>query len=425
MSESTGGLPIAGWYDDPLTPGGRRYWDGGAWTESVQAPTAPDAPGSLQDGPPVGGNTPPVGPAGFGTGPGTSVPLEQQPFEQQPFEQPPFDPLPPGASATGGSGNLGDFAPAPAGGKINDLGDWLGRTFSVIFANWQPLAILSLIAFPLWAVVLLLAHQAVGAISIDTDSGDFSGVNVPLVIAAVALTFVAIVASLISFLAVYHNLFGAHIGRQVTWSKSLQVGLSRQPRFIGLAALVYGATYLALGIPIAVVAFGFVGSSDVNITLLLLGVTLGFAAVLFLIWFWVKIGAFFPVAAAVVPRGTSAIGACRQVSRNRFWPVLARVGIIYALATTASTVAQTVSQALGPAVLFSKFEFAEPDTIRINGVDIENIEILQLSDVLPNPIGLLVYLSLIWVASAGSQLITASAVAALYADAKAPHSFDR
>jgi hypothetical protein len=31
-------LPPAGWYPDPAGTGARRYWDGGAWTESVQHP---------------------------------------------------------------------------------------------------------------------------------------------------------------------------------------------------------------------------------------------------------------------------------------------------------------------------------------------------------------------------------------------------
>ncbi|WP_286927788.1 MULTISPECIES: DUF2510 domain-containing protein [Aeromicrobium] len=47
----------AGWYDDPAGGGGRRYWNGSAWTERVEggrsAATAPRATGSrdrIRDG---------------------------------------------------------------------------------------------------------------------------------------------------------------------------------------------------------------------------------------------------------------------------------------------------------------------------------------------------------------------------------------
>ncbi|MFO6453331.1 MULTISPECIES: DUF2510 domain-containing protein [unclassified Aeromicrobium] len=36
--------PPAGWYDDPAGSGGRRYWNGSAWTEQVQG--VPGATGS-------------------------------------------------------------------------------------------------------------------------------------------------------------------------------------------------------------------------------------------------------------------------------------------------------------------------------------------------------------------------------------------
>lgn len=38
----------AGWYDDPSTPGGQRWWDGEQWTEHVVAPT--EAVDAVPDG---------------------------------------------------------------------------------------------------------------------------------------------------------------------------------------------------------------------------------------------------------------------------------------------------------------------------------------------------------------------------------------
>lgn len=35
--------PPAGWYDDPAGSGGRRYWNGSAWTEQVQGVPTPNS----------------------------------------------------------------------------------------------------------------------------------------------------------------------------------------------------------------------------------------------------------------------------------------------------------------------------------------------------------------------------------------------
>jgi hypothetical protein len=46
--QGQGGSPPAGWYDDPETPGGLRWWDGQTWTEHRRAAE----PGPVQ--PPAG-----------------------------------------------------------------------------------------------------------------------------------------------------------------------------------------------------------------------------------------------------------------------------------------------------------------------------------------------------------------------------------
>jgi len=49
MTDSTGTLPVPGWYDDPsnVVPGQRRWWTGEAWSDYVEAPPEPGAVASL------------------------------------------------------------------------------------------------------------------------------------------------------------------------------------------------------------------------------------------------------------------------------------------------------------------------------------------------------------------------------------------
>ncbi len=395
--ESGGDLPPAGWYDDPMVSGGKRYWDGRRWTEAVHGPTPATPPGA-----PIGG--PPLVPAATGGAFGSA---------------PPFDPLPPGLSATGGSDGTGFDG---ADGKINDLGDWLGRTFSVLRGHWQPVAILALLSLPLWLLVVFLGHQLASGLT-WTDNDGFTGFNAGLAVAVVGLALVALAVTLVSYLGLHHYLYAAHVGRAEGWVQSLRVGLTRQPRFLGLSLLILVITVGAIAIPNGLFLAGVL-ASDVNVSLLFLGMVAGLAAGLFLIWFWVKVGAFATVAAAVVPRGASAFMASWRLSRGRFWPMLARVAIMYALAATTSTITQIVTQSMAPLVLFSKVEITDVGDVYVNGRNVDTIDVLSLGDLLPNPVGLLFYLLVVAVTGALSQVITASATAALYADAKGENSLD-
>ena len=84
-------MPEAGWYQDPHNPNQQRYWDGNTWTEHTH-----DAPFHM----PEGANQGQV----YG-GPASQIP-----------------------------------------GYINDIGEWLGRSFSVLFANAMPVFILLLLS---------------------------------------------------------------------------------------------------------------------------------------------------------------------------------------------------------------------------------------------------------------------------------------
>ena len=49
VTDTTGTLPVPGWYDDPsnTVPGQRRWWTGEAWSDFVEAPPEPGAVASL------------------------------------------------------------------------------------------------------------------------------------------------------------------------------------------------------------------------------------------------------------------------------------------------------------------------------------------------------------------------------------------
>lgn len=76
MMSDGGGLPPAGWYDDPEVPGGQRYWDGSAWGE--QRPPAPSQPEWTPPTPASGswsGDSGGFSAAGAGAG-GATAPLD-------------------------------------------------------------------------------------------------------------------------------------------------------------------------------------------------------------------------------------------------------------------------------------------------------------------------------------------------------------
>lgn len=100
MSDAGEGPP-AGWYDDPEVPGGKRYWDGGAWGE------------------------------------------------QRPPEPPPWVP-PPDAGAGWSSRGTGGGAPLAAGGAGATLDTWL----------WQSIAATVLCCLPLGIVAIVKSAQA-------------------------------------------------------------------------------------------------------------------------------------------------------------------------------------------------------------------------------------------------------------------------
>ncbi len=409
-SRPASGGPVAGWYDDPLRPGAKRYWDGIRWTETVAGPNPMPAPGASLGGPPL---VPPPPSA-------TGVPAAVGPA-------PPFQPLPPGAHAVGPVDSFG--APAagsggPDGPRINDVGQWLRRTFSALAANPMPVAGLALCSFPFWAATLLLGHRSASEVLWTIDSGGLSGFNGRLLAATGVLAVISALVSIAGYLGLHHYLHGVHRGDPADGGRSLAVGLARLARFVGLTVLIYLGFAMAIIVPLALFTVAVVQGADGVMGLLLLSLITAMAMVGFLVWFWVKAVVFLPVAVTVVGRGTSAFSAAWRISSGRFWPVLGRVCLVFALVGTLSTAFQLFGQALAPTVLFSKFDIDDDGSLFIDGQNIDTIEVLRLGDVLPNPVVLLVYVGLFSLIAAASQAVTASAMSALYVDAGGPRADD-
>lgn len=406
FGESSAGLPPAGWYDDPQRPGAKRFWDGTRWTETVAGPNPIVAPGGSIGGPPV--VPPPPAPPPPPSAPGGPAAVGPAP---------PFHPLPPGAHAVGPGDSFGAPPTGSFGPRINDIGTWLRRTFSMIAANPIPIVGLALCSFPFWAATLLLGHRGASEVLWTIDSGNLSGLDGPVVTATVVLAVLSALVSIVSYLGLHHLLHSAHRGRPIDTLRSLRVGLARAPRFIGLTLVIYLGSALAIIVPFGLFVVAVVQGADGVVALLLLSLVTALAMMAFLVWFWVKAVVFLPVSTTVVGRGTSALTAAWRISSGRFWPILGRVVVVFALVGTVSTVFQLIGQALAPTVLFSKFDISDDGSLIVDGRDIDTIDVLRLGDVLPNPVALLAYFGLFALVTAASQAITASALCALYVDA--------
>ncbi len=106
MTDTTGGMPPAGWYPDPYGQPFERWWDGTGWTEHTNTPAAPVAPEPT----PVA----PVVPEPVAYEPVAAQPLAAEPVAPEPvaYEPPPLE-EPPAATADPFAGFVSPAEPAP------------------------------------------------------------------------------------------------------------------------------------------------------------------------------------------------------------------------------------------------------------------------------------------------------------------------
>ena len=334
----------------------------------------------------------------------------------------PFDPL--------GAGGVGGFPPAPGPfpvavpGRINEIGEWLRRSFGAVRDHLIPLLVLFVAAgATVSGLFYLAAHLLVADTVFFIDDGRVEGFGVT----TAALLAVLALAATIGWTAVnlggYHFLHGIHSrgagaeGPGLDPLRSALSGLARTPRYLGIMlGLVVGFGRL-VGVAFAVI-FGLVFSDSAAILIPLVVMAMMLALGVFGVWLIVKL-AFVPVSSVVVPSGQSALASSWRVSTGRFWPVLGRLALWYLISSVLSMVTQVVIQIGLPALVFSWLDFSPDGDLLVDGRPIGTIDVLPLSDILPNPIAGAVVLAGLAALTGAVQMVSGSILVSLYVDAEA------
>jgi hypothetical protein len=376
----------AGWYDDPMVPGGKRFWDGARWTEHAQAPPAA-APGN-----------PGVAAAAGQAGP------------------PPFDPTM-AYRGTAGGPNTALAAPSyRATTGLNEIGDWLGRTFSVVGSNIVPLLLLLLPHLILIAMAYLLFDQSLRGAAVLDDSGQFIGVDSGLLWAAGALFALSVLVAFVTNLGVHHNLYAAHVGQKASAGTSFFAGLRALPRYVGVLIMLYVAFLAAAAVVVAIGAGLAVLLGDDAVGLLVAFAILGYVGlVVAMVWLSVKLS-FITVGAVVIPRGTSVIRTSWNVTTGWFWAIFGRQLLLSLLLSMIFMAAYLV-------LYFSTVAFIVTRGLSIADESNETLNVIELADILPNPVVTVAVVGLFSAAIYLIQTVGYSGTVALYADLGGANTF--
>lgn len=352
---TAGGSATPGWYPDPHDPTQLRYWDGVAWTEAQ----APAAGAQLADHGHYYGST------------------------------------------------------EPAGSGLGDLGSWLSATFSSLVSRLGAVAAL-LYAIPVvgWIVVALLLRSALSRLSYDRGSDEFTGFDAaPLVVVGI-IVLLLIPASIIGWLGAQHQLYAAHAGQPQPFARSVTTGMRRLPRTIGWG-LVYVLAVLAALIAVgAVIGIGVAAVGAEFLLILLLVVPLAIIAVVYLA---VRLS-FSGTALAVAPSGVNPFRASWSISRNRFWPVLGRLLLLWIIIWIVSFITQSATQ-IGGAFLANELNY-EFDSVSgefvVDGQVISELDVIEFETFLPSAPIVIVITAVYLLSQAITQSLSVSGSSGLY-----------
>ena len=366
---------VAGWYPDPYNPAQLRYWDGTAWSEST-APAGGGGGGAGLEAPPAAfGGYPPAG----------GAPVWQ----------------------------------SPTANPLGDVGDWLGRTFSVVIDRLVAVLVL-LWAVPLvgYTLAVLLAAASVRNIVIDIDNEEINGFRLSQLLVALLVLLVTLLLTSLSYFTAIHQFHAGHAGRNPSLSASLAATARHLLRIIGYGLLLLLALVGAyVGLIFLIVALA---AADARLVLLIFPI--GLALLPLAVWLGVRLS-LVAVAMVAAPSGHNPLSVSWRATAGRFWAVLGRLLVLMAIVWVAQSVAQFGLQIGLTPVLEDAFGFEiDPitDEVLLNGEPIDDIDELRVDDLIPNPAVLLLIMALYTALQAASQALYASGAAGLYVRLQAP-----
>jgi hypothetical protein len=204
-------------------------------------------------------------------------------------------------------------APTDGGRSLLSPGDLLGETFRVL---GQRIGHLFTLAALLFVPASVLSGGATYAAidGIRFEDGEWSGVSTARITVAVVLVLTFMVFFAAYSAAVVRQAHAALAGSPEPWSASLTGGLSRTPRVVGVALLIWGTALVVM------------------VLLTLLGAVLGLGGVLamtllviplaLVVW-WTRSG-MATTAAALAPPGTGSLRTSLRLTSGRFAAFLGR-----------------------------------------------------------------------------------------------------
>lgn len=300
-------------------------------------------------------------------------------------------------------------------GAPTDIGDWLNRTFSVLWQRKVPAIILVLLPLVLWIPALLFVRSAVADARLDSFDNFGDTVSTGSLVIAAVLGVLAMILSGASFLAIAHQFFLGHQGSSVGLGSSLVRAVSRLP-----AVFLWS---LAIYLPFLVLIIAMVAAASQVPVVLILAIPI---VVVVGVWFYVRFG-FMAVSGVVAPKASQIPSASMAVSKGHFWAVFGRILLIALIGGVIGFVAQTIVQQgfLAGAVGDFEFEYSDVDGEfgrTVDGVlhDGQPIGDQALGDLLPGVVATAIFGALYYLSNIVGSVLQLSGFAALYSDARAP-----